>query len=111
MTTELSETYKVVKHKAIVTARHDDMRDKIISIMDSFNLPQPNWGLFCYPKQSSDVERTADWKSRVIVNIIKNSEFKTVNFYDDNSKIVNSVTKKVNIELPHIIFNAIKYKY
>jgi hypothetical protein len=110
-TTELSNLYNSVENKAIVTGRPLDIKDKVENSLKEFNLDDPNYGLHCYPAKRGTSERVADWKAKTIINLIKDSKFKKVYFYDDNSKWVNKVTKEVKKELPDIDWNPIKYKH
>lgn len=109
-TKELSLLYKSVKNKAIVTGRMNRIRGKIEKTLDDFGLEQPNYGLFCYPNRDEISDRVAVWKAKTIVKLIEDSGFKTVKFYDDNSKWVNRVTKEVRKELPDIKWEGIKVK-
>ena len=109
-TKELSLLYKSVKNKAIVTGRMNRIKDKIEKVLDSFGLEQPNYGLFCYPNRDEVSDRVAVWKAKTIVKIIKETGFKNVKFYDDNSKWVNRVTREVKKELPNINWEGVKVK-
>lgn len=109
-TKELSTLYKSVKNKAIVTGRMNRIKGKIEKVLDDFGLDQPNYGLFCYPNRDEISDRVAVWKAKTIVNLIEETGFKNVKFYDDNSKWVNRVTREVKKELPNINWEGIKVK-
>ena len=107
-TLELSNLYKTVKNKAIVTGRTEVMREKIIKKLKELNLEEPNFGLFCYPLNDDSSSRVAIWKGNTIVDLIKSTNFKNAKFYDDKSKWVNKVKEIVKKELPEINFEGIK---
>lgn len=106
--TNLSILYKSVKNKAIVTARNKTLENQVKKYLNELGLEYPNVGLFMYPIKDSS--KVADWKAKTVVNIIKKTGFKKVNFYDDKSKIVNAVEKLVKSELPNIEFKGFKVK-
>ncbi len=110
-TTNLSEFYNSVENKAIVTGRANDIKHKIVDSLNKFDLEMPNYGLHCYPAKAQTSDKVALWKAKTIVELIKNSGFKKVEFYDDNSKWVNKVTAMVKKELPDINWSGIKYKH
>jgi hypothetical protein len=110
-TTNLSEFYNSVENKAIVTGRANDIKHKIIDSLNKFDLEMPNYGLHCYPAKAQTSDKVALWKAKTIIELIKNSGFKKVEFYDDNSKWVNKVTAMVKKELPDINWSGIKYKH
>ena len=109
--TNLYEFYNSVKNKAIVTARPNDIKEKIIESLKKFKLDIPNYGLYCYPATKQTDDKVSTWKSKVIVKIIKESGFKNAEFYDDNSRWVNKITAYVKKELPNINWKGIKYKH
>lgn len=110
-TTNLSEFYNSVENKAIVTGRANDIKHKIVDSLNKFDLEMPNYGLYCYPAKAQIKDKVALWKAKTIVDLIKKSGFKKVEFYDDNSKWVNKVTAMVKKELPDIKWSGIKYKH
>lgn len=107
---KLSEFYNSVKNKAIVTARIKTVKSKVEEYMEKLGIETPNWGLYCYPSRSESTDKVAMWKGKKIVELIKESGFTKVKFYDDKSKIVNAVTKAVKTHLPNIEFEGIKVK-
>jgi len=109
--TNLKELYNRVDNKAIVTGRVDSVRQKVIDSLDKFGLDYPNHGLFCYPSNRQTSDRVAQWKARTIVELIKETGFKRVFFYDDRAKWVNKVTAAVKKELPYIDWNPVKFNY
>lgn len=108
--TTLANLYNSVENKAIVTARIITVKDKIESYMDKLGLEKPKYGLHCYPSRNESGDRVANWKAKTIVDILKKTGFKKAKFYDDKSKIVNVVVKRVNMELPDVEFEGIKVK-
>ena len=110
-TTKLAIFYNKVKNKAILTGRHNDVKSKVKSTLEKFNLDIPNHDIYCYPGKSQTDDRIAEWKAKKIVEIIKESGFENVCFYDDNSKWVNKANSTVKKELPNIKWTSIKYKH
>jgi len=112
----ISDIYKSVKNKAIVTGRMSKLEDKVIESLTKLkleeNLNTPNHGLFCFPLKDdsrADVDdRVADWKARTIVELLKKTGFKQAKFYDDRSKWVRRVVLEVNKELPNVYFEGIR---
>ena len=103
---ELSNLYKTVKNKAIVTGRTIQFESKIKQILSDFGLEQPNYGLFCYPH--ARFERIAEWKAETIVNLLKETGFKKGHFYDDRPKWVKKVVDAVKKQLPDVDLKGIK---
>ena len=105
---ELSELYKQVQNKAIVTGRMVDLREKVIESLEKFGLELPNHGLFCYPSKDDKTERVAEWKAKTIVQLLKDTGFKKAKFYDDKPKWVKRVVLEVKKELPEVEFEGIR---
>ena len=105
----LSQLYSMVENKCIVTARPEDMRDKIVNVMNSFGLEQPKYGLHMFPAGKGS-GNSGIWKGNRIIDILKKTGFKSAHFYDDNSKIVNKVERMVKSELPDINFTTTRVK-
>jgi len=110
-TTKLIDLYNSVENKAIVTGRHDDIKHKVSNSLKEFRLVDPNYGLHCYPGKRNTEQKIGEWKSTIIIDLIKKSECRNVYFYDDNSKWVNKATAAVKKEMPHINWIPIKYKH
>ena len=106
----LSNLYKSVKNKAIVTARPEDVREKLVVLMGEFGLEQPNYGLHMFPRIKG-IGTAASWKARTIISLIEESGYKRIYFYDDNAKILNKVTKEVNKHFKDLIlFKSFRVK-
>ncbi len=105
---ELSELYKQVQNKAIVTGRMVDLKEKVIESLDKFGLELPNYGLFCFPSKDDKSERVAEWKAKTIVKLLKDTGFKKAKFYDDKPKWVKRVVLEVRKELPEVEFEGIR---
>jgi hypothetical protein len=105
---ELSELYKQVQNKAIVTGRMVDLREKVKESLEKFGLELPNHGLFCYPSKDDKTERVAEWKAKTIVQLLKDTGFKKAKFYDDKPKWVKRVVLEVRKELPNVEFEGIR---
>ena len=105
---ELSELYKQVQNKAIVTGRMVDLKEKVIGSLQSFGLELPNHGLFCFPSKDDTSQRVAEWKATTIVKLLKDTGFKKAKFYDDKPKWVKRVVQEVRKELPEVDFEGIR---
>ncbi len=105
---ELSELYKRVENKAIVTGRMVDLEEKVKESLLNFGLELPNHGLFCYPSIDDRSDRVAEWKGKTIVKLIRDTGFRKAKFYDDKPKWVKKVRQIVNKELPNIDFEGIR---
>ena len=105
---ELSEMYKKVQNKAIVTGRMVDLEEKVKESLEKFGLELPNHGLFCYPSKDDRTDRVAEWKAKTIVQLLKETGFKKAKFYDDKPKWVKKVVTAVRTELPEVEFEGIR---
>ena len=105
---ELSELYKQVQNKAIVTGRMVDLKEKVVAALELFGLELPNHGLFCYPSKDDRTDRVAEWKAKTIVKLLRETGFKKAKFYDDKPKWVKRVVIEVNKELPDVEFEGIR---
>jgi hypothetical protein len=105
---ELSEMYKKVQNKAIVTGRMVDLEENVKESLTKFGLELPNHGLFCYPSKDDRTDRVAEWKAKTIVQLLKDTGFKKAKFYDDKPKWVKKVVTAVRTELPLVEFEGIR---
>jgi FMN phosphatase YigB (HAD superfamily) len=105
---ELSEMYKKVQNKAIVTGRMVDLEEKVKESLEKFGLELPNHGLFCYPSKDDRTDRVAEWKAKTIVQLLKETGFLKAKFYDDKPKWVKKVVTAVRTELPLVEFEGIR---
>jgi hypothetical protein len=104
---ELSELYKSVENKCIVTAREESLRDKITRTLLDLGLEIPKYGLHMAP---NGTKNAGHWKGERIVEIINKTGFQKAIFYDDNSKFIKRATKVVRDKLPNFDFTPIKVK-
>jgi hypothetical protein len=104
---ELSELYKEVRNKAIVTGRVDELREKVKESLSKFGLELDDNRLFCFQKNDTS-DRVAEWKAKTIVQLLKDTGFKKAKFYDDKPKWVRRVVSEVNKELPDVEFEGIR---
>ncbi len=102
---ELSKLYNSVEDKCIVTARPESIRPKIESILEEFGLDKPKFGLHMCPDGKINAGK---WKGETIVKIVKETGFKNVIFYDDNSKYIRNAKKVVTEQLPNLNFKTVK---
>jgi len=105
---ELSELYKQVPNKSIVTGRMVDLKEKVKEALEKFGLDLPNYGLFCYPSKDDRTDRVAEWKAKTIVQLLKDTGFKKAKFYDDKPKWVKKVVVEVRKELPDVEFEGVR---
>lgn len=106
--TKLSSLYKKSKNKAIVTARHKNVRKLVVKYLDKLDLGQPNHGLFMYPFKDDNGSKVADWKAKTVVKLLKDTGFKKAEYFDDKPNIVDAVIKLVKSELPDVEFKGNK---
>ena len=104
---ELSELYKSVENKCIVTAREESLRNKITRTLLDLGLELPKYGLHMAPVGTKNA---GHWKGERIVEIINETGFQKAIFYDDNSKFIKRATKVVREKLPNFDFTPIKVK-
>lgn len=102
---ELSELYKSIENKCIVTARSESIREKIEYKLGEFGLNLPKYGLHMMP---DNVKNAGNWKGFKIVEILKETGFKKAIFYDDNIKYIKKASAIVKRKMPNIDFQAIK---
>ena len=102
---ELSELYKSVENKCIVTAREESLRDKITRTLLDLGLELPKYGLHMAP---NGTKNAGHWKGERIVEIINETGFQKAIFYDDNSKFIKRATKVVREKLPNFDFTPVK---
>ena len=102
---ELFNLYNTVKEKCIITARPESTRNKIQETLNKFGFEKPKWGLHMCPNGRINAGK---WKGEKIVEIVKQSGFQNVIFYDDNSKYIRNAKKVVLEKLPNLNFKCIK---
>ena len=102
---ELSELYKSVENKCIVTAREESIRSKITNKLLELGLELPKYGLHMAPVGTKNA---GHWKGEKIVEILKETGFQKAIFYDDNSKYIRKATKVVREKMPNIQFEPVK---
>jgi hypothetical protein len=102
---ELFNLYNTVKEKCIITARPESTRNKIQETLNKFGFEKPKWGLHMCPNGRINAGK---WKGEKIVELVKQSGFQNVIFYDDNSKYIRNAKKVVLEKLPNLNFKCIK---
>ena len=102
---ELSELYKSVENKCIVTAREESLRNKITRTLLDLGLEIPKYGLHMAPVGTKNA---GHWKGERIVEIINETGFQKAIFYDDNAKYIKRATKVVREKLPNFDFTPVK---
>lgn len=104
---ELSELYKSVENKCIVTAREESLRGKVSNRLQELGLELPKYGLHMAP---NGTKNAGHWKGEKIVEIINETGFQKAIFYDDNAKYIKKATKVVREKLPNFDFTSVKVK-
>jgi len=104
---ELSELYKSVENKCIVTAREESLRGKVSNRLQELGLELPKYGLHMAP---NGTKNAGHWKGERIVEIINETGFQKAIFYDDNAKYIKKATKVVREKLPNFDFTSVKVK-
>ena len=104
---ELSELYKSVENKCIVTARQEPLRNKITKTLLDLGLELPKYGLHMAPVGTKNA---GYWKGEKIVEIVNKTGFQKAIFYDDNIKYIKRATKVVKEKLPNFDFTPVKVK-
>lgn len=102
---QTSSIYNEVVNKCIITGRSEDMRNKIIKSLKDLKLDFPKYGLHMCPNGQKKV---GDWKGSKIVEIIKETNYNKIIFYEDNSIYLRRAGKVVKNMLPDIIWEPIK---
>lgn len=103
--TEISDLYKSVENKCIVTAREESLRNKITNKLLDLGLELPKYGLHMAPMGTKNA---GHWKGERIVEIINETGFQKAVFYDDNIKYIKRATKVIKEKLPNFDFTSIK---
>lgn len=102
---ELSELYKSVENKCIVTAREESLRDKVSNKLKELGLELPKYGLHMSPVGTKNA---GHWKGEIIVQILKDTGFKKAIFYDDNPKYIKKASKVVTELMPNVDWTVVK---
>lgn len=103
--TEISDLYKSVENKCIVTAREESLRSKVTNRLLDLGLELPKYGLHMAP---NGTKNAGHWKGEKIVEIINETGFQKAIFYDDNIKYIKRATKVIKEKLPNLDFTSIK---
>jgi hypothetical protein len=102
---ELSELYKSVENKCIVTAREESLRSKVSNKLQELGLELPKYGLHMAPVGTKNA---GHWKGEMIVEILKDTGFKKAIFYDDNQRYIKKASKVVTELMPNVDWTTIK---
>jgi hypothetical protein len=105
-TKELKDLYNSVENKCIVTARPEIIREKIIKSLKELGFEYPKFGLHMYPYLNH--RNAGEWKGKKIVELVKETGFKSAIFYDDNSKYIKKAKKVIDNELPGFNIKYVK---
>ncbi len=103
----LIDLYRSVENKCIITARPEVIRDKIMRVLIDLGIDYPKYGLHMLP---TGRRNAGIWKGEKIVDIVKETEYNNVIFYDDNSKYLSKASRVVKEKLPKLNWKPIKVK-
>jgi hypothetical protein len=107
---KIVELYNNVKNKCIISVRPERMRSSIKEILNKFDIEYPNYGLYLYSKKYHALK--SSWKADNIIKICNENNFNSVNYYDDNTKMIKKIkyhiNNKININFYKIDGNIIK---
>ncbi len=101
----LIDLYNKVDNKCIVTARSEEIRPKIISVLSKLGIEYPKHGLHMLPINRKNA---GTWKGEKIVELVDDNDFNKVIFYDDNSKYLRKATSVIKEKLPTLDWEPIK---
>ncbi len=100
-----SDIYKTVEEKCIVTARPEATRKMITDTLLRLGLQLPKYGIHMLPKGRSN---SGMWKGEKIVELVNETGFKKVVFFDDNPKYIKKATKVIKEKLPNLIWEPVR---
>jgi hypothetical protein len=103
---DLADFYNSIENKCIVTARSEEIRDKIEKVMKELGLEYPKYGLHMYPYENH--YNAGGWKGEKIVELVEKTGFDKVIFYDDNIKYLKGATKVIKSKLPNLDYKYVK---
>lgn len=104
---EISELYKSVENKCILTARPEGSRKKIEDTLKKLGLEYPKYGIYMRPDK---LNNAGAWKGNKIIEIAKKYNFTKVNFYDDDPRYLKRAKKVIDENMPELDINMIKIK-
>jgi hypothetical protein len=102
---DISNLYKSVEDKCILTARPEGSRKLLEKTLINLGLEKPKWGIYMRP---DNLNNAGEWKGFKICELSENFDFNWVVFYDDNAKYIRKVKKVVSENLPNLKFETVK---
>lgn len=102
---KIVDIYNSIEDKCIVTARSEQIRNEIINRIKELGMEMPKYGVHMAPENSRNL---GTWKGNKIVEILKNTGFKSATFYDDNAKYIRKASEVVQAKMPEINWKTIK---
>lgn len=102
---EISNLYKKVDNKCIVTARPEGSRKLLKETLIKLGLDFPKYGIHMRP---DNLNNAGAWKGFQIAELASKYKFNSVIFYDDNSKYIRKAKKVVSEKLPNLNFKTVK---
>lgn len=105
---KIVDIYHNAVNKCIITARKDSLKTRIEKSLTNLGIEQPNYGLHMYP--SIENKFKYQWKIEVLLKICEENEFITVNYFDDNIKLLKKMKKYFENKKPNINIYFYKVK-
>lgn len=102
---EISNLYKSVENKCIVTARPEGSRKLLEQTLIKLGLEKPKYGIYMRP---DNLNNAGEWKGFQICELSRKFDFNHIVFYDDNAKYIRKAKKVVSEKLPNLKFETIK---
>jgi hypothetical protein len=102
---DISNLYKSVEDKCIVTARPEGSRKLLEKTLTKLGLEMPKFGIYMRP---DNLNNAGEWKGFQICELSEKFNFDWVVFYDDNAKYIRKAKKVVSEKLPNLKFETVK---
>jgi hypothetical protein len=102
---DISNLYKSVDDKCIVTARPEGSRKLLEQTLIKLGLELPKFGIYMRP---DNLNNAGEWKGFQICELSEKFDFSCVVFYDDNAKYIRKAKKVVSEKLPNLKFETVK---
>lgn len=102
---DISNLYKSIEDKCIVTARPEGSRKLLEKTLTKLGLEMPKFGIYMRP---DNLNNAGEWKGFQICELSEKFNFDWVVFYDDNAKYIRKAKKVVSEKLPNLKFETVK---
>ena len=95
------ESYKNAKNKMILTGRNIKLKSAIEDKLLELSLELPNYGVCCFSENNISIQ---EFKTRTILQSIKNNNWLEVHFFEDKKEWLDSAMHAVNVQYPKVKF-------